>query len=245
MFYWYVLLATSGLYSLFVWLRVRYFSRISRRLIKQTKRVSHKPTAPSRSILVIGDSLWAGVGASDPADSLAGRLRADLPRAQIINKAVSGARIIDGLDQLKEAVDKHGAFDQIIIQLGANDIVTLTGTNQARQDLRELLKRAKTVGSDIAYLVSGSVGFAPMFLPPLDWFYTRMTRQYLKALSAVADELGVNYIDLFYERTRDPFYRNPDKLYAPDKFHPSGAGYGVWYEICRHNLKCFRYEDRI
>jgi len=37
---------------------------------------------------------------------------------------------------------------------------------------------------------------------------------------------------------------NPDTYYAPDLFHPSGAGYGLWYEKCQENLQCFAYDKK-
>jgi lysophospholipase L1-like esterase len=57
--------------------------------------------------------------------------------------------------------------------------------------------------------------------------------------SAIADELEVEYIDLFREREHDPLNKDPRKYYAADMFHPFGDGYGLWYSKCKDQLQCF------
>jgi lysophospholipase L1-like esterase len=134
-------------------------------------------------------------------------------------------------------------FDQIIIQLGANDIVHFTNLTTAEKELRYLLREAQIAADDVAYTVSGSVGFAPVFWRVLDWLYTRRTRECLQVFARVADELDVAYIDLYRSRENDPFYNNPNTFYSPDLFHPSGEGYGVWYGKCKEQIQCFEYEE--
>jgi lysophospholipase L1-like esterase len=216
----------------------------TQRLEDQAKPLENHPDNPDRRILIIGDSIWAGVGTTDPADSMAGRLIGDLPEALVVNKAESGAQIADGRQQLKKAQSEfEKPFDQIIIQLGANDILYFTSITTAENELRNLLKEAQIAADDVAYTVSGSIGFAPVFWQLLDWFYTQRTREYLRVFSAVADELDVEYIDLFREREHDPFNENPRKYYAADMFHPSGDGYGLWYGKCKEQLQCFEYHQ--
>jgi len=129
----------------------------------------------------------------------------------------------------------------MIIQLGANDILYLSSITTSENELRNLLQESQVAAEDVAFTVSGSVGFAPVFWQLLDWFYTYQTRQYLDAFSAVAHDVGVEYIDLYRSRDNDPFSVNPGKYYAADMFHPSGDGYGVWYSTCKDQLQCFTY----
>ncbi|MEX2515161.1 MAG: SGNH/GDSL hydrolase family protein [Candidatus Paceibacterota bacterium] len=232
------------LFAMFQWRRVVHYSQISQHLEMLATARQHTPDDPDRRILIIGDSLWVGVGVLDPAKSLAGRLIADLPQALVVNQAKSGARITDGIKQLRSAVREHGNFDQVIIQLGANDIVQLTRPGKATTKLRQLLAAAHNVAPDVAYMVCGSVGFAPLFVGPVDWFYTAASRFYLPRLYAVAEDTGTLYIDFYRPRAEDPFYADPDKYYAADLFHPSGAGYGLWYEKCQENLQCFSYDKK-
>lgn len=46
----------------------------------------------------------------------------------------------------------------------------------------------------------------------------------------------VQYVDLFESAENDVFNTDIDKYYAPDLFHPSSAGYGVWYEDVKKYL---------
>lgn len=239
----YILGGLLVVYVIAQWVRISYYAQIGERLIAEAEALEAHPENPDRSVLIIGDSLWVGVGAADPADSLAGRLIADLPDAQVINKAESGARVSDGMDQLEAAVAEYGDFDQVIIQMGANDIVNFTPLGRSKRDLAALLNRAQEIAPDVAYMISSSVGFAPVFWQPLDWIYTATTRYYMKHLHAVAEDTGTLYIDLFRTREEDPFYDNPNLYYSADLFHPSGAGYGVWYQKCRDELQCFAYDQ--
>jgi lysophospholipase L1-like esterase len=217
---------------------------VARRLQEQAEALENHPDDPDRRILIIGDSVWAGVGALNPANSMAGRLIADLPEALVVNKAESGAQIADGRKQLKEAKSEfEEPFDQIIIQLGANDTVYFSRISAARDELESLLREAQIAADDVAYTVSGSIGFAPVFWQLLDWLYSWRTREYLRVFSAVAHDLDVEYIDLYRSRENDPFNTNPRKYYAADLFHPSGDGYGLWYGKCKEQLQCLEYDQ--
>jgi lysophospholipase L1-like esterase len=225
----------GGLLVLIFLLQTYWVSRalqIGEKLEQSAERVSAKPANPERRILIIGDSIWAGVGAADPADSMAGRLRESYPRATIVNQAVSGARLADGAGQLAAGEERYANFDTIFIQLGANDILHLAAIPAAMETLEDLLTSSQESANQVIFTVSGSVGHAPVFLWPFDWFYTARTRRYLTAARAVAKVRGVAYVDLFRERQNDPFVQDPERFYAADGFHPSGAGYGIWYQTC-------------
>lgn len=125
--------------------------QIADRLEAKAEALENHPDDPDRRILILGDSIWAGVGALDPADLMAGRLIADLPEALVVNKAESGAKIADGRRQLTEAQGEfEQPFDQIIIQLGANNIVYFSSLTTARKELQNLLEEAQVSADDVA-----------------------------------------------------------------------------------------------
>lgn len=45
---------------------------------------------------------------------------------------------------------------------------------------------------------------------------------------ATADN-GALYVNLYKEKSKDPFAQRADELNAQDGLHPSDAGYRVWY----------------
>lgn len=65
-----------------------------------TARVLAKASVPfevrvkevNRRVLVIGDSTGVGTGASNSADSVAGRIARDYPGTEIVNRAQDGAK---------------------------------------------------------------------------------------------------------------------------------------------------------
>jgi lysophospholipase L1-like esterase len=72
--------------------RIWQSRQISRNLERKAQALENHPDYPSHRILILGDSIWAGVGAIDQSASMAGRLIADFPNALVVNKAESGAK---------------------------------------------------------------------------------------------------------------------------------------------------------
>lgn len=229
----YLVVILVGAWVVVQGVRIYHARQIGERLVARSQALSADVNEPKRHIAILGDSLWAGVGALDPSQSLAGRLIESYPNSEVINEAVSGARINAGAEQLTRALrrrDLNKNFDLIFIQLGANDILYFSNIGDTMQELRALLRQAKTVSEHVIFAVSGSLGYTPVFLWPLDWLYTWRTKAFLERAYAVADNLDVTYVDFFRSRANDPFVHDPDTYYAADGFHLSGAGYGVWYE---------------
>lgn len=52
-----------------------------------------------------------------------------------------------------------------------------------------------------------------------------------------AKQYNVTYIDLYEERNKDEFLKDPKKYFAKDMFHPSSDGYGLWYKKFKETLK--------
>ena len=200
----------------------------SQRLVAANEAFEVHPSRPSMRVLVVGDSLAAGVGAADPADSLAGRIAHMLPGAEVVNEGVSGARINEVKDALRNAPE--GSYDFIFITAGANNILHLASLDEAQTQMDALLKEAKTRGRYVVLLTCGNMGLAPIFPPGVSAFYSHRASEALQRFAMVADQNDVAFIDLYYEEDNDPFAKDEERYYAADKFHPSGAGYGIWYE---------------
>ena len=208
--------------------RIIYYTKISHKLVLKAYPFSVTEKNAVGSFLILGDSLGVGVGSSQ-ADSIAGRFHKEFPLVNIDNRSVSGAKIKDGLKTLGEI--KPGThYNLSIIILGANDIVRFTSEKDALRDLQELLTITQKISDKTIFVTSGSVGFAPVFIEPLSSIYTQRSLKFFKGFEEIASTTGVMYVSLYSPRSTDPFTKNPDKYYAGDKFHPSGAGYGLWFE---------------
>lgn len=209
-------------------IRVARLVQESRRLVAANEPFETHPAQPNMRVLVVGDSLAAGVGAANPEDSLAGRIAAMLPQAEVVNEGISGARI----GEVKEAVRRapEGSYDFIFITAGANDVLRLTSLQEAQAQMDELLKEAKVRGRYVVLLTCGNMGLAPIFPPGVSAFYSHRAEAALQRFAQVAQENDVAFVNLFYEEDEDPFAQDEERYYASDKFHPSGEGYGIWYE---------------
>jgi lysophospholipase L1-like esterase len=207
--------------------------RITKVLIAESKPFSFAPAQPDKSILIAGDSTAVGTGVMDPIDSIAGRFHKDFPNAQIVNVAHNGYKIAQIQNELQHI---DGKFDLVLLQAGANDILFFTPLPEAQEDLRTLIDMAKERGSIVLLLTSGNIGIAPIFWPPVSWFYSWRTQKFHEAFAKIAQEKGIIFVQLYKERAYDPFAKDEAKFYAADGSHLTGAGYEYWYAQIRTAL---------
>ncbi len=227
--YWYVIIfGLIVLYGFYQWTGIRSAISQSVDMIAHTVPYEQHPPSPNIKILVAGDSTAAGVGAPS-AQSIAGRLGADLPAADIVNIGVSGIR----LAALKEnlAMHKDGNYDVLVLQIGANDVTGRTPYEDIRVELSDVLTLANTIASSTVVLTSGNIGLSPVFHFPVSSYLSERTREVRNIfMTEIAKHDNITYVDLFKERKDDVFLTDIKRYYATDLFHPSGEGYGVWYQ---------------
>jgi len=78
--------------------------------------------AEGSRLLVVGDSMGSGVGASSPESSLPGLLSRANPSLTVVNKSEPGARFEDFLAQL----DGDEPFDAVLVLGGGYDVIRMT-----------------------------------------------------------------------------------------------------------------------
>jgi len=231
------LLAIIG-YGLYVWRSVHGAISISEGLIRDAVRYEQHPVIPSMRILIAGDSTAVGVG-SAPKDSIAGRIGAANPDADIVNRGVSGYRLADLIPILK--TEEGTMYDLVVLQIGANDVTGRTSYIDVKSRLREVLSASTKISRRVIVLTSGDVGLSPVFKWPLSTYMSTRTLGVRKIFKGEIAKLpSVTYIDLYQDREHDVFLTDVEKYYAPDFFHPSGAGYGVWFNQIPEDVRSFR-----
>lgn len=206
----------------------------SKKIASNTVTFRKEQNDASIKVLVIGDSTGVGVGARVPEESLAGRISLDAPQASIANLSLSGAQIEDVFGTLFNVREEQ--FDLIVLQVGANDALRYTSIERLGVLVDILLARAKKVGQEVVWLSSGNLGLAPIFPWPFDFFISLRAKQARDLFISKAEQFGVVYVDLFEKRKHDPLLRDVDRFYSPDLYHPSGDGYGIWYEVFKEEL---------
>lgn len=226
--YFFVFIGVIIFYIIFASVRFWMHVEIGKDLRDKAVPFNQQVDEPAYKILVIGDSSAVGVGASEPELSVAGRIGADYPNAQVINKGKSGMRTAGLLEEFK-TLEKE-KYDLILIQIGGNDLIRFVPVKEAKHNMEQVFQIAKQMSDNIVILSAGNMETAYIFPIPLRVIYGVRSLSFRKELIELSDEYNIYYVDLYREVEHDPFAKDPKKFYAPDLFHPSGEGYGVWYE---------------
>ena len=180
-----------------------------------------------RRLVWLGDSTAAGVGASASAGALPTQVADGLGAAgvSVAVLAVSGARVADVLaDQAPKVAGLQPNL--VLISVGANDTIHLTGRGAFRHTYEELV-RALPPGVPVVLLGVPDMGAIPRFAQPLRAVSGWRGRNLDGEVRRVAARTGAVYADIAGP-TGPPFRRHPDRYFAADDFHPSDAGYGLW-----------------
>lgn len=171
---------------------------------------SAQPAAALPRIVFLGDSLTAGYGLarheSVPA-LVQSRLTERGYRYEVVNAGVSGDTSAGGLNRLDWSLD--GNVAALVVELGANDGLRGLPVAQMKQNLTEIITRARQRG--IKVILTGME--APPNYGPL---YTAEFRQVFRDLAKQHDVIFV------------PFYlegvAGDPSLNLSDGIHPNAAG---------------------
>lgn len=215
------------------WLHVRRGKLLS----AESMKYEQHPKNPTARVLIVGDSTAFGTGASNPDQSLAGRLGHDFPEIDITNLAKNGARQRDIQAQLTQYDRRHQPhLDLIVMLFGANDVIHFSNLKVLPQDLPGLLAQAQALGSHVIFMTEGNIGNAPAFPRWFAKILEQRSREFQIMAQQKSKAQHVIFIDQFVEYDQDRWHRDPKKFYAADLFHPSGVAYGEWYDHLRQAM---------
>ncbi|MCW2928456.1 MAG: hydrolase family protein [Thermoleophilia bacterium] len=192
-------------------------------------RVGTDRPGPTLELVVLGDSLVAGVGATSAARSLVGRIasRASEDLGQPVHAVgfgVSGAVTREVIDEQLEQVPD--GVDAIVIEVGSNDVTHRTPSGAFRRDAERLLREATALAPVV---VLGSAGElrSPLFQQPLRAIITRRATQLREIQREVAADVDVPFMNVVEEVS--PAYNDArPRSSSSDRFHPSDLGYDIW-----------------
>jgi len=203
--------------------------------LPELKLVLDRP-GPGPAVVWLGDSTAAGVGASSAAGAVPSQVQDRLgrPGASLAVEAVSGARVADVLaGQVPLVAGLHP--DLILVSVGANDTIHLTGRTDFRRTYERLV-RALPAGVPVVLLGVPDMGSITRFAQPLRAIAGRRGRVLDAEVRRVAAATGAVYADIAGP-TGPPFRREPRRYLAADEFHPSDAGYRLWADAVLDALK--------
>ena len=189
---------------------------------------SQSPAAspPDKSlpkIVAFGDSLTAGLGlkASESYPSLLQeRLERDGYRYEVINAGVSGDTSAGGVRRIDWALEGDVRF--LILELGANDVLRGQPVSEMKQNLGQIIERAK--GRGVEVLLAG------MYAPTNSG--AQYQREIQEAFQALAREHQVTLIPFFLDRVA-----GVESLNQADGIHPNAEGTRIVAETVYQSLR--------
>ena len=179
-------------------------------------------------LLVLGDSIAAGLGAERAKHTLGGRLARGIARSagrsvRLRTAAVVGSESSMLADQLATLPDSYRP-DVAVIVVGGNDVTHRVRVSESRRHLGEAVGTLRERGIPVVVGTCPDLGALPVLQQPLRALAGVSSRQLAAAQRDVVTELGGLAVSL--ADVVGPFFvTRPDEMFAVDRFHPSGAGY--------------------
>ena len=179
------------------------------------------------TILIIGDSLSAGLGvAYNQAwpSLLQDRLnKQDFP-IRVVNAGISGDTTAGGAERLPKLLRKY-APEIVVIELGGNDGLRGTSINSIESNLRSMIETA--LGRDAKILLIG------MQLPPN--YGNAYTSSFQNLFPELASEYGISLVERLIQRMMDDAWEQ--SLMQSDGIHPNVEGHIQLEKIIWNSLK--------
>ncbi|MEO9323002.1 SGNH/GDSL hydrolase family protein [Nocardioides sp. C4-1] len=179
-------------------------------------------------LLMVGDSIAAGLGAERRKDTLGGRLAKGLAQrtgraVRLRTVAVVGSESSMLAGQLATLPD-HYAPDVAVVVVGGNDVTHRVPVADAARALEEAVTALRERGAAVVVGTCPDLGALRPVPQPLRSLGSRASRQLAAAQALATVRAGGHAVSL--ARVVGPFFiTNPDEMFSLDRFHPSALGY--------------------
>lgn len=188
-------------------------------------------------LALIGDSIAWGQGASRPDRRLAGQLVSRLQAAGITAEprvfAVPGARSAGLSAQVDQALP--WAPDVSVIVIGANDLTHFEPVAAAVDALAEAVSRLRRSGSEVVLAPAPDLSMVPHVPVALRPVVQAASLELRTRQVAAVEALGALVADP--DAATAAAFRADSRMFSPDRFHPSDAGYEVIAEAIFPKLR--------
>jgi lysophospholipase L1-like esterase len=179
-------------------------------------------------LLVLGDSIAAGLGAHRRKDTLGARLARGIADAlqrpvRLRTAAVVGAESAQLASQL-DSLPAQYAPDLALVVVGGNDVTHRVPVAASVAHLSRAVERLREGGAEVIVATCPDLGALRAVPQPLRQLGSRASRRLADAQADAATAGGARVVSL--RRTVGPmFLAAPDEMFSLDRFHPSALGY--------------------
>jgi lysophospholipase L1-like esterase len=179
-------------------------------------------------LLMLGDSIAAGLGAERPKDTLGARLAKGMGKqSHRPVRLTTAARVGSESSVLPEqlaALPPSYRADVAVIVVGGNDVTHRVPVSESVRHLEETILHLRTAGTAVVVGTCPDLGALRPVPQPLRALGSRMSRQLAVAQREAAVAAGAHAVSLAHV-VGAFFITNPDEMFSLDRFHPSGLGY--------------------
>ncbi|GAB3024487.1 hypothetical protein GCM10011376_10000 [Nocardioides flavus (ex Wang et al. 2016)] len=179
-------------------------------------------------LLLLGDSVAAGLGAEKPKHTLGGRLARGIAAGaersvRLRTAAVVGSESSMLAAQLASLPPTYRP-DVAVIVVGGNDVTHRVPVAESVRHLAAAIDDLRARGAEVVVGTCPDLGALRPVPQPLRALGSRASRQLADAQRAAALEHGARVVSLAH--VVGPFFiTNPDEMFSLDRFHPSAHGY--------------------
>lgn len=193
-------------------------------------RVWRRKKHPGRPVdlLLLGDSIAAGLGAGHRRDTLGARLAKGVARTagrpvRLRTAAVVGSETSALAAQLESLPAGYRA-DIAVIVVGGNDVTHRIPAARAAEQLADVVRALRADGTPVVVGTCPDLGTLRAIPQPLRALAARSSRQLAAAQGSAVHRAGGRVVAL--ARAVGPvFAERPDEMFSVDRFHPSALGY--------------------
>jgi lysophospholipase L1-like esterase len=221
--------AISGIWALCAWeaRRARSGERPYTDALEGTARLGGGLAGAPLRVAWVGDSLAAGLGCDDVADTPAHLSARLLERAvDVTMLAVPGAKASDVIEAQLDHVDPY--TDVVVLCVGANDVASSTPRNLYSQQIDQIL--AALAPTPVLMLTLPDMAMPDRMAEPLRSLAGARARYFEAARAKVAARHHhVVSVDIA-SRPAGLSRRAGRRMLCADRFHPGPEGYRLWAE---------------
>ena len=179
-------------------------------------------------LVVLGDSIAAGLGAERRKDTLGGRLARGLAKqsrrpVRLRTVAVVGSESSALAGQVGALPEQYRP-DVAVVVVGGNDVTHRVPTTESVRHLVAAVEALRARGAEVVVGTCPDLGALQHVPQPLRSLGSRVSQQLAEAQRVAATAAGAGAVSL--RHVAGPFFiTNPDEMFSLDRFHPSGLGY--------------------